>query len=86
MPFLLRWWVNAFLKGNPFVVLVTVAAAVALSVGPFYEGLKSRDPTAIGFAIFVLVGILIVVTIAIIDRKLNPVDGKKRPRSGAGRR
>ncbi len=76
MGFLIRLYVNALLKGNPFVVIVTIVAVVALSAGPFYQALTSGDSTAIGIALFAAVGLLVVFTVAIIDRKNNAPKGK----------
>ncbi len=39
---MLRIYVNALLKGNPFAIAVTLVGMVLLSVGPFYEGLSKR--------------------------------------------
>jgi hypothetical protein len=86
MGILFRLYINALLRGNPFVVLITVIGGVAVSVGPFYEGLASRDPVAIGFAGFIFVGILIVLTVAVIDRRLNAPKTKKGSSSRPSRR
>jgi hypothetical protein len=77
----LRLYVDALMKGNPLAVGVTVIGAVALSVGPFYEGLSSRDPAAIGIVVLILLGIFILLTLAIVDRKLNPPQDKGKSKS-----
>lgn len=86
MGFLLRLWVNALFKGNPFVVGVTVLGGLALSAGAFYEGVTSRDPVALGLIGLLLGGMLVILTVAIVDRRMNPPRGKGRGASGAGRR
>lgn len=86
MGVLLRLYVDALMKGNPVVVFLTMVAAVAVSVGPFYEGISKRDPTAIGLMIGILVMIVILLSVVIIDRKNNPDNKKKRPASKSGRR
>jgi hypothetical protein len=80
MGILFRLYIDALLKGNPFVVFITIVAAVSVSVGPFYEGLQSRDPWAIGFMVLVLLGILLVLTVAIIDRRNDPERKRMRKR------
>ena len=84
--FLLRLYINALLKGNPFVVLITVVGAVALSVGPFQEGLSRRDPAAIGIVAFLILGVVALLTLAIVDRKLNPPEGERRKSGRSNRR
>jgi ABC-type transport system involved in cytochrome c biogenesis permease subunit len=86
MGFIIRWWVNALFNGNPFVVAVTVTAVVVLSAGTFYEGLTRRDPVAIGVVSLILVGMLIVMTIAIIDRRNSAHREKRRKQARPGRR
>ena len=68
---LLQWYIRALLKGNPFAVAIAVAGAVALGMGPFAEGIKRRDPVAIGLLIGVVAMFAIVVVVAIVDRKMN---------------
>jgi hypothetical protein len=77
---LFRLYINALLKGNPFVLVPTLVVAAALGAGPFSQALSSRDPVAIGVAVIIALGILFVLGIAIIDRKLNP-PSKKNPSS-----
>jgi hypothetical protein len=92
MRILLRLYLDALVKGNPFAVALTVVGAVALSVGPFYEGVSRRDPVAIAMMAGVGVMFAIVLAVAVIDRKLNPkkprpTAPKSRPASrAAGRR
>jgi hypothetical protein len=86
LGFLIRLYVDALMKGNPLAVLVTVVGAVALSVGPFYEGLSKRDPAAIGIAGFIAFGIVALLALAIVDRKLNPPEGKARKKGRPRRR
>jgi hypothetical protein len=81
---LFRLYVNALLKGNPFVVGITVVAALAVSAGPFHNGVSKGDPGAIGLAALILVGILILLTVAIIDRRNTP-RGKGRGPTRSGR-
>jgi hypothetical protein len=85
---LLRLYVDALLKGNPLVVALTVVAAVAVSAGPFYKGLSSGDPAAIGIVALILAGILLLLTVAIIDRRINGPrgKGKRRPAARSGGR
>ena len=80
MNLLLRFYFNALFKGNPFVVAVTVIGVVALCVGPFYDGLASRDPGAIGIVALIITGILIVLAVAIIDRRNTLLGGRTRGR------
>jgi hypothetical protein len=82
----LRLYMHYLMKGNPFVVALTAIGAVALSVGPFYQGLKSGDPAAIGLVLLILVGITLVLVVAIIDRRMNPDQKKKRAPARAGSR
>jgi hypothetical protein len=82
--FFLRVWINLLIKGNPFAIAVTAIGAVAISVGPFYEGLKSGDPAAIGLVALILVGITLLLVVAIIDKKLNPDPKKKQASKRAG--
>jgi hypothetical protein len=81
---LLRLWINLLVKGNPFAIAVTAIAAVAISVGPFYQGLKSGDPAAIGLVALILGGIVLILVVAIIDKKLNPDPKKKQATKRAG--
>ncbi len=85
MGWLLRLYVNALFNGNPFVVGVTLIVALAVSIGPFEEGISKGDPAAIGLMGLVLVGILVLLTVAIIDRRNNPPRGKRPGPSRAGR-
>jgi ABC-type Mn2+/Zn2+ transport system permease subunit len=80
MRILFRIYVDQLLKGNPFVVAVTLALAIGLSVGPFYEGLKSGDPAAIGLVVLILLGITLVLVVAIIDRRNDPERKRKKKR------
>ncbi|QEH35740.1 hypothetical protein OJF2_42970 [Aquisphaera giovannonii] len=80
---LLRLYINALLRGNPFVVAITAIVAVAVSVGPFYEGLSRREPGAMFLAGLVLVGIIILLAVAIVDRKLNAPKKRAQPAKGA---
>jgi hypothetical protein len=81
LAWLLRVYFNALFKGNPVVVAVTVIGVVALCVGPFHDGLASRDPAAIGIVALIVTGILIVLAVAIIDRRNNSPRGKNRGRT-----
>lgn len=83
MAFLFRWWIKALLDGNKFVVAVTGLGAVALALGPFSQALASRDPAAIGIVAFVAVGAVVLVVLAIVDRRLNPParKPKSKPKS-----
>jgi hypothetical protein len=76
---LIDWYLTALMNGNPFAVAVAILAAVALGTGPFYEGLKSGDTVAIVLASLVGVGVLFVLVIAVVDRKLNGQKKKARP-------
>ena len=84
MGFLFRLYINALLKGNPFGVAVTAIGVLALSVGPFYRGVSSGDPAAIGLAVLVFVGVLVVPAVAIIDRRNNAPRGKGRGPTRSG--
>ena len=86
MGFLFRVYINELAKGNPFVVVPTAIVAVAASVGPFYEGLSTGDPWAIGLVTLILLGIAVVLTVAIIDRRSDPERKKKRRRRPASKR
>ncbi len=77
MGLLFRIYLNALLNGNPLALIPTLVAVVAVSVGPFYEGLSRRDAGAIALASLVGLMLTIVIVIAIVDRRLNP----KRPRT-----
>ena len=68
---LLNLYVEQLLKGNPIAVVFTIIWVVAVSVGPFYEGITRRDPAALG--LMGLVGFLCVVflVIVIIDKRSN---------------
>jgi F0F1-type ATP synthase assembly protein I len=80
MGWLLRVYIDQLVKGNPFVIGLTMVAAAAVSVGPFYDGLSKRDPWAIGLVVLILLGITLVLAVAIVDRKLNaPKQKAKRP-------
>lgn len=78
MAFLLRWWINALVDGNKFVVLVTMVGAAALAAGPFRQALAGGDPMAIGIAGFVVAVAVLLVVLAIVDRRLNPPARKPR--------
>jgi predicted PurR-regulated permease PerM len=83
---LLRLYFDALMKANPFVVAITIVGVVAVSVGPFYEGLSRRDPAAIAIVAPIFLGILILLTVAIIDRRNNAPRGKnRRPNQGSRR-
>ena len=71
-------YINALLDGNPFVLVPTIIAAVALAMGPFHEALSRKDPAAIGIAAFVILGVVVLLALAIVDRRLNPPEGKRR--------
>ncbi len=57
-----------------------------MSIGPFYEGVSKGDPAAIGLMGLVLLGMLVLLTVAVIDRRSNPPRGKRPSPSRAGRR
>jgi hypothetical protein len=81
--FLFRPYVNSLMKGNPITVALTVVAAVAVSVGPFYQGVSSGDRVAIAMMAGVGLMIVILLAFAVIDRRAN--QKKPRPPSQAGR-
>lgn len=84
---LVDWYLTALMNGNPFAIALAVLAAVALGTGPFYDGLKHGDTVAIVLASVVGVGVLLVLVVAVVDRKMN--GPKKKPRTtarGAARR
>lgn len=76
MRFLFRVYLNALLNGNPIALIPTLVVVVAVSVGPFYEGLSQRDPGAIALASLIGLLFTVLLVVAIVDRKLNP---KKTP-------
>jgi hypothetical protein len=80
---MLRIYFDGLMKGNPFAILITLVWVVAISVGPFYQGVSSGDPVAIGMMIGVGVLMTILLLVVVIDRKNN--QPKKRPMSKAGR-
>jgi hypothetical protein len=82
----LRLYFDALFKGNPFVVAITAVGVLAVSIGPFYQGVSSRDPAAIGLMVLVFLGILLILTVAVIDRRNNPPKGKGREPNRSGRR
>jgi hypothetical protein len=82
MGVFLRVYFNALMKGNPFAILFTIVWVVAISVGPFYQGISSGDPVAIGMMIGVGVLMSLLLIVVVIDRKNN--QPKKRPTSQAG--
>jgi hypothetical protein len=82
MGVLLRIYFNALMKGNPLAILFTIVWVVAISVGPFYQGVTSGDPVAIGMMIGVGVLMSLLLIVVVIDRKNN--QPKKRPTSKAG--
>jgi hypothetical protein len=84
--FFLRVWINLLARGNPFAIAVTAIGAVAISVGPFYEGLKSGDPAAIWLVALIFAGIVLILVVGIIDKKLNPDPKMKQPTKRAGSR
>lgn len=85
-PFwLLRWYIRALLKGNPFAVAIAVVAAIALGTGPFAEGIKKRDPAAMAMMVGVGVMLAILVVVGIVDRKLNGQKKKPAGRTGGAR-
>jgi hypothetical protein len=75
---LLRLYIDALLRGNPFVVGLTMIGVAAVSVGPFYQGVTQRDPVAIGLMCLVAVLATILIAVALLDRKLN-AKPKARP-------
>src|SRR4051812_11196109 len=78
MGLFLRLYINALLKGNPFVIGITIVGAVALSLGPFSRGIKSGDPAAIGLVVLAALGIVLVLTVSIIDRWNDPEFQRER--------
>jgi hypothetical protein len=82
-------YMEALVHGNPFAVVPTLVVGVALSVGPFYEGIKVGDPAAIGLMIGVGVMLTLLIVIAVIDRKNNgpkkQASGKNRAKAGSRR-
>jgi hypothetical protein len=83
---LLRLYFDALFKGNPFVVAITAIGVLAVSIGPFYRGVASRDPAAIGLSALVLLGILLLLAVVIIDRRSNRPKGGGREPKRSGRR
>jgi hypothetical protein len=83
---MLRIYLHYLMKGNPIAVGITIVGALAISVGPFYEGLAKRDPMAIGMVVMILLGILFLLAIAIIDRRNDPERKRQRPTQQATRR
>jgi hypothetical protein len=79
---MLRIYFDALMKGNPFAIFLTLVWVTAISVGPFYTGVSSGDPVAIGMMIGVGVLMCILLIVVVIDRKNN--QPKKRPTSHAG--
>jgi hypothetical protein len=84
MLLLLRLYINALVNGNPIAVAITVVGVVALSVGPFHEGISHRDPAAIALMVVVGLMFILLLAIAIIDRRRNRKT--YRPGSRADRR
>jgi threonine/homoserine/homoserine lactone efflux protein len=84
---ILRIYVDQLLKGNPIAVIFTIIWVVAVSVGPFYEGVSRRDPVAIG--LMGLVGFLcfVFLVIVIIDKRSNAKKNpsKKKPAESSSR-
>lgn len=76
---LFRIYINALLNGNPIAVVPTLIVAVVLGSSFFYEGISQRDPAAIAFAVIAGLMLIVVLAIAIVDRRLNP----KKPRTPA---
>ena len=74
---LLRRYFNALFKRNPVVVAATVIGVVSLCKGPFYDGLASHYPAAIGIVVLIISGILIVLAVAIIDRSNRIVTARR---------
>jgi hypothetical protein len=66
---LLRIYIDALVKGNPIAVLFTAVMAVAISVGPFYNGLRERDPVAITMVCVFGGAILLALGIVVHDKR-----------------
>lgn len=79
MGLLIRLYVNALLKGNPFVVIPTMVVAGVLGVAFLSEGLAQRDPVAIGVMAVIVLMFLTLIVVGVVDRKLNPKDKGRRP-------
>ena len=79
-------YLEALLNGNPIAIGATVIAAVALSLGAFKQGLTSGDPAAIGLAVFVILGIVILLTLGIVDRRNEAPRKKGRSKDRSTRR
>ncbi len=85
MNVLLRLYVNALLRGNPFVVIPTMLVAAAIGVPFLYDGLSQRDPVAVGVVVVITLMFLVLRAVGVVDRKLNPeTKPKPRPKQGAG--
>jgi hypothetical protein len=82
----LHLYIRLLARGNPVAVGLTLIVAVAVSVGPFYEGIKAGDPAAIGLAIGILVMIAILLLVIFIDRRNNPDRKSAKSANRAGRR
>jgi hypothetical protein len=89
MRILFNLYINALFKGNPIALIPTLALGVAISVGPFYEGIKAGDPAAIGMMIGVGVMLTLLIVVAVIDRKNNgpkkQASSKNRAKAGSRR-
>lgn len=81
----MRWYLDALLKGNPFAVGITIIGVVAVSMGPFHNGLSRKDPGAIALASLVGLGALILLTVLIVDRRSNAPKKKRKKRKKPAR-
>lgn len=84
---LIGGYLDALMDGNPFAVGVAILGSTALGMGPFHDGLKRGDTGAIVLSIAIAVGALLLLVLAVVDRKLNgPKKKKADARRSAGTR
>jgi hypothetical protein len=68
---LLQIYVEQLLKGNPIAVVFTIIWVVAVSVGPFYDGIIRRDPAALGLMGLVAFLCVVFLVVVIVDKRSN---------------
>jgi hypothetical protein len=66
------------------IVIVGLIVVLWLSAQKFYEGLFKGDPQSIFLVALLAGGLVLVLVVNIIDRRINPDKKQPRPPSRAG--
>jgi hypothetical protein len=77
--------VNILNVRGQIIAILGIIAVLWLSAPRFYEGLLIGDPQSIFLVALFLGGLVLVLVVAIIDRRLNSDQKKPRPPGQSGK-